>query len=301
MEIPTTAYAPHSAPSSPCASVPGSAPAPASPCASVPDSAPAPTPASAPASAAAAIAEKKFGFAKLQGVDFEYYMKKYSILLGRNSSTSKVDVDLADLGGGTAVSRYHARIFYDFPRRRFSLEVLGRNGCYLEGVLYLPGNPPVKLDSQDHLRIGQKEFYFLLPSRGITRRPTPFHAPPPMAPPLAGAADVAIYDDDVKPPGAAVADGGANADDKATADDGKIVENDKKKVKLEDEFLIAGTMDFSLLPRRPWLEYGFALENPSFYLACYLSEPKSDGSDNADVKVNDDIEIGDSDEKNVNE
>lgn len=65
------------------------------------------------------------------------------------------------------ISRHHARIFYDFQRRRFALEVLGKNGCSVEGVLHLPGNPPVKLDSQDLLQIGDKEFYFLLPIRSI--------------------------------------------------------------------------------------------------------------------------------------
>uniref|UniRef100_A0A2P2IM26 FHA domain-containing protein n=1 Tax=Rhizophora mucronata TaxID=61149 RepID=A0A2P2IM26_RHIMU len=107
------------------------------------------------------------GFAKLQGEDFEYYMQTYSIILGRNSKKSTVDVDLASLGGGMNISRHHARIFYDFTRRRFALEVLGKNGCLVEGVLHLPGNPPVKLDSQDLLQIGDKEFYFLLPVRSI--------------------------------------------------------------------------------------------------------------------------------------
>ncbi|XVE72724.1 hypothetical protein DITRI_Ditri11bG0061900 [Diplodiscus trichospermus] len=107
------------------------------------------------------------GFAKLQGEDFEYYMQTYSIMLGRNSKKSTVDVDLASLGGGMNISRHHARIFYDFTRRRFALEVLGKNGCLVEGVLHLPGNPPVKLDSQDLLQIGDKEFYFLLPVRSI--------------------------------------------------------------------------------------------------------------------------------------
>ncbi|XP_051131971.1 FHA domain-containing protein FHA2 [Andrographis paniculata] len=107
------------------------------------------------------------GFAKLQGEDFEYYMQTYSIILGRNSKKSTVDVDLASLGGGMNISRHHARIFYDFQRRRFALEVLGKNGCFVEGVLHLPGNPPVKLDSQDLLQIGDKEFYFLLPIRSI--------------------------------------------------------------------------------------------------------------------------------------
>ncbi|XWS76065.1 hypothetical protein CRYUN_Cryun01aG0145500 [Craigia yunnanensis] len=107
------------------------------------------------------------GFAKLQGEDFEYYMQTYSIMLGRNSKKSTVDVDLASLGGGMNISRNHARIFFDFTRRRFALEVLGKNGCLVEGVLHLPGNPPVKLDSQDLLQIGDKEFYFLLPVRSI--------------------------------------------------------------------------------------------------------------------------------------
>ncbi|KAM7262644.1 hypothetical protein ACFE04_000327 [Oxalis oulophora] len=111
------------------------------------------------------------GFAKLQGEDFEYYMQTYSIVLGRNSKKSTVDVDLSSLGGGMNISRHHARIFYDFTRRRFALEVLGKNGCLVEGVLHLPGNPPVKLDSQDLLQIGDKEFYFLLPVRSILGGP----------------------------------------------------------------------------------------------------------------------------------
>ncbi|GAA0145462.1 hypothetical protein LIER_05650 [Lithospermum erythrorhizon] len=108
------------------------------------------------------------GFAKLQGSDFEYYMQTYSILLGRNSKNStQVDVDLSSLGGGMNISRNHARIFYDFQRRVFALEVLGRNGCYVEGVHYLPGTLPVKLDSQDLVQIGDKEFYFTLPVRSF--------------------------------------------------------------------------------------------------------------------------------------
>ncbi|PSR86339.1 Transcriptional activator like [Actinidia chinensis var. chinensis] len=126
------------------------------------------------------------GFAKLQGEDFEYYMQTYSIVLGRNSKKSTVDVDLSSLGGGMNISRHHARIFYDFQRRRFALEVLGKNGCFVEGVLHLPGNPPVKLDSQDLLQIGDKEFYFLLPVRSILGGPigprhhaAVHHLPPP--------------------------------------------------------------------------------------------------------------------------
>jgi len=120
-----------------------------------------------PPGSSAGDAEVEAGFAKLQGEDFEYYMQTYSIMLGRNSKKSTVDVDLSSLGGGMNISRHHARIFYDFQRRRFALDVIGKNGCLVEGVLHLPGNPPVKLDSQDLLQIGDKKFYFLLPTRSI--------------------------------------------------------------------------------------------------------------------------------------
>ncbi|KAJ3671914.1 hypothetical protein LUZ60_007993 [Juncus effusus] len=113
--------------------------------------------------------ENEVGFAKLQGEDFEFYMQTYSIIIGRSSKKmgGEVDLDLSGIGGGMNISRRHARIFYDFTRKRFALEVLGKNGCYVEGVLHVPGSPPVKLDSQDLLKIGDKEFYFLLPTRSI--------------------------------------------------------------------------------------------------------------------------------------
>ncbi|CAL4988308.1 unnamed protein product [Urochloa decumbens] len=154
-----------------------------------------------PGAAATALpsAETEVGFAKLQGECFEYYMQTYSIILGRHSRRGGsnappapvevddgVDVDLGALGGGMNVSRRHARIFYDFPRRRFALEVLGKNGCLVEGVHHLPGSPHVKLDSQDLLQMGEAKFYFLLPSRSVfgasvARRPpgVPRVFPPP--------------------------------------------------------------------------------------------------------------------------
>ncbi|GJN13056.1 hypothetical protein PR202_ga31389 [Eleusine coracana subsp. coracana] len=132
--------------------------------------------------AASPASDLEVGFAKLQGEGFEYYMQTYSIVLGRHSrrrersgavaaapppEADDVDVDLGGLGGGMNVSRRHARIFYDFARRRFALEVLGKNGCLVEGVHHLPGSPPVKLDSQDLLQMGDAQFYFLLPSRSV--------------------------------------------------------------------------------------------------------------------------------------
>ncbi|WVZ52185.1 hypothetical protein U9M48_003269 [Paspalum notatum var. saurae] len=148
-----------------------------------------------PAASSPPASEMEVGFAKLQGECFEYYMQTYSIVLGRHSRRSSkdppapppeaddgVDVDLGPLGGGMNVSRRHARIFYDFPRRRFALEVYGKNGCFVEGMHHVPGGQPVKLDSQDLLQMGDTKFYFLLPSRsvfdtGIARRASA--VPPP--------------------------------------------------------------------------------------------------------------------------
>ena len=107
------------------------------------------------------------GFARLQGKNFEYYMQTYSIILGRSSKKSAVDVDLKSLGGGMNISRQHARIFYDFEGQHFALDVIGKNGCLVQGVVYLPGTPSVKLHSQDLLQMGDLKFYFLLPSRSI--------------------------------------------------------------------------------------------------------------------------------------
>ncbi|KAJ7522856.1 hypothetical protein O6H91_18G029500 [Diphasiastrum complanatum] len=117
------------------------------------------------------------GFAKLQGENFEYYMQTYSILIGRNtshqSSQDIVDLDLTKVGGGKNISRHHARIHYDFSRKRFSLDVLGSSGCCVEGVSYPQGSSSIKLDSQDLLQIGDQRFYFLLPKKQIvTTKPT---------------------------------------------------------------------------------------------------------------------------------
>ncbi|KAE9611108.1 putative transcription factor interactor and regulator FHA-SMAD family [Lupinus albus] len=158
------------------------------------------------------------GFAKLQGKDFEFYMQTYSILLGRNSKSSSVDVDLSRFGGGTTISRHHARIYYDFTCHHFALEVLGKNGVFVKGVLHFPGDPPVKLASQDLLQIGNTEFYFLLPSKGISKRSIQLSIPLSTAP---------------LPRGAAVGakDGNDNADvkdDVKVNDDGEIGKGSKK-------------------------------------------------------------------------
>ncbi|KAI5013781.1 hypothetical protein ZWY2020_046477 [Hordeum vulgare] len=107
------------------------------------------------------------GFAKLQGKDFHYIMQSYEIIVGRNSKKGKVDLDLSVVAGDKDVSRRHVRIFYDFQHHSFALEVLGQHGCYVQRVLHLPGDDPIKLKSQDVIQIGHTQFYFLLPAHSI--------------------------------------------------------------------------------------------------------------------------------------
>ncbi|KAI3742417.1 hypothetical protein L1987_60099 [Smallanthus sonchifolius] len=84
--------------------------------------------------------------------------------------------------------------FHDFQHLRLALEVLGKNGCFVEGVLHLPGTLPVKLDSQDLLQIGDKEFYFLLLVRSVIGGPTgpPRHHVPNPNPNSVGSYQLAL-------------------------------------------------------------------------------------------------------------
>ncbi|GJP41450.1 hypothetical protein CLOM_g1125 [Closterium sp. NIES-68] len=144
---------------------------------------PRPAPPAAAAAAAPLAEQVRAGFAKLHGEDFEYFVQSYSIVLGRNSKKSSVDLDLSALGGGMNVSRNHAKIFYDFAAREFRLEVLGKNGVYVDGQPKSSGSDPVPLKSQQLLQVGDKRFFFLLPAKNPQppAKPGPLHQvrPPP--------------------------------------------------------------------------------------------------------------------------
>ncbi|GJP39133.1 hypothetical protein CLOM_g23520 [Closterium sp. NIES-68] len=138
---------------------------------------PRPAPPAAAAAAAPLAEQVRAGFAKLHGEDFEYFVQSYSIVLGRNSKKSSVDLDLSALGGGMNVSRNHAKIFYDFAAREFRLEVLGKNGVYVDGQPKSSGSDPVPLKSQQLLQVGDKRFFFLLPAKNPQppAKPGPLH------------------------------------------------------------------------------------------------------------------------------
>ena len=59
------------------------------------------------------------GFAKLQGIDFEYYLHNYELTFGRKSKTKGATFCL---GNNLNISRQHARLHYSFENGRYELE-----------------------------------------------------------------------------------------------------------------------------------------------------------------------------------
>ncbi|KAK9238125.1 fork head domain-containing protein [Lipomyces kononenkoae] len=67
------------------------------------------------------------------------------------------------LGTAKAISRRHAKIFYNFANQRFEFSVLGRNGAFVDDVFVEKG-ATVPLNHGSRVQIGQIGFTFLLPS-----------------------------------------------------------------------------------------------------------------------------------------
>ena len=71
-------------------------------------------------------------YAKLEGDNFCYYIKTLQVILGRKTSGSdQVEIHL---GSTKAISRQHARLYYNFQEQRFELMIFGKNGAYINEV-----------------------------------------------------------------------------------------------------------------------------------------------------------------------
>mmetsp|Transcript_20353 Transcript_20353/g.44540 ORF Transcript_20353/g.44540 Transcript_20353/m.44540 type:complete len:144 (-) Transcript_20353:192-623(-) len=123
--------------------------------------------------------EKCVGFAKLKGKDFDFYLQKYTITLGRRSKSSNVDIALGD---NMNLSRHHASIIYNFERGCWELVVHGKNGVTADEKFIAPGHDPHKLTTKERLQVGDVMFYFLLPPSNKAKNKLggpPRHRPPP--------------------------------------------------------------------------------------------------------------------------
>ncbi|BGO99888.1 Proteophosphoglycan ppg4 [Rhodotorula toruloides ATCC 204091] len=75
-------------------------------------------------------------------------------------SSTFTDVDLGPL---RAVSRQHARLYYDFDAGAWAIEVLGRNGVVVEGKWRANGQKVV-LTKKTRIQIAERIFHFVLPT-----------------------------------------------------------------------------------------------------------------------------------------
>ena len=107
-------------------------------------------------------------YARLDFDNFTFFVQTLQVILGRKSN---IDVDLQSnhhavdvhLSSKKAVSRRHARIFYNFASQQFELSVLGRNGAFVDDMFVEKGIT-VPLVDGSKIQIGDIPFVFVLPS-----------------------------------------------------------------------------------------------------------------------------------------
>ena len=78
-------------------------------------------------------------YARLDFSSFTFYVQTLQVILGRSAENGTGMVDV-DLGPVKAISRRHAKIFYNFGTQRFELSVLGRNGAFVDDTFIDTGS-----------------------------------------------------------------------------------------------------------------------------------------------------------------
>ncbi|KAI9349202.1 hypothetical protein BDR26DRAFT_853217 [Obelidium mucronatum] len=100
-------------------------------------------------------------YAKIEGRDFTYFMRKLQVVLGRKvAQNDQVDVHL---GNVKSISRNHAKIQFNFRIQNFEIVVSGKNGAVIDGNFVGVNDHPVPLYNKSKITIGEVECQFLLP------------------------------------------------------------------------------------------------------------------------------------------
>ena len=99
-------------------------------------------------------------YAKLEFDHFCFYIQTLALTVGRKAKRDdNVDVHL---GMSKSISRQHARIYYQFIATTWEIEVLGKNGAFVNDR-YIEAGGTCALSSTDRLQIADALFTFLLP------------------------------------------------------------------------------------------------------------------------------------------
>lgn len=106
-------------------------------------------------------------YARLDFDNYTFFVQTLQVILGRksndeliNGSQHSVDVHLSSK---KAISRRHAKIFYNFGTQRFELSILGRNGAFVDD-LFIEKGMTIPLVDGTKIQIGDITFKFVLPS-----------------------------------------------------------------------------------------------------------------------------------------
>ncbi|KAM9935040.1 hypothetical protein OXX80_005377 [Metschnikowia pulcherrima] len=106
-------------------------------------------------------------YARLDFDHYTFFVQTLQVVLGRKStqeflSSAHHSVDV-HLSSKKAISRRHAKIFYNFGTQRFEISVLGRNGAFVDDSFVSKGLT-VPLKDTTKIQIGDIPFTFVLPS-----------------------------------------------------------------------------------------------------------------------------------------
>lgn len=93
-------------------------------------------------------------YAKIMGRDWEYYMTKPTIILGRGGNDVKCDVLLCN---DSAVSRQHFSLRFAPEHHAIEVKNLSKNGILIDGEFYRRDSDPVLLTSQADIAYGKEE------------------------------------------------------------------------------------------------------------------------------------------------
>lgn len=105
-------------------------------------------------------------YARLDFDNYTFYVQTLQVVLGRKSNddihTPHHSVDV-HLSSKKAISRRHAKIFYNFGTQRFEISIMGRNGAFVDDMFVEKGMT-VPLVDGTKIQIGDIPFSFVLPS-----------------------------------------------------------------------------------------------------------------------------------------
>eukprot|EP00301_Raphidiophrys_heterophryoidea_P015668 c24446_g1_i1.p1 GENE.c24446_g1_i1~~c24446_g1_i1.p1 ORF type:complete len:135 (-),score=23.87 c24446_g1_i1:239-643(-) len=121
--------------------------------------------------------KQTMAYAKLKGLNFEFFVMSYPTILGRRSSSDKSTH--VHLGDSKSISRRHAVIDWNRTKQMFEIKCMGKNGMAVNDVTFYAHDPAVELANRTKIQVGDTAFFFLLPLNPQRRSLVRAHTRPP--------------------------------------------------------------------------------------------------------------------------